>query len=249
VRQQPQKVLERIPGWQGANVERLAGGLMNVSYLVRKKDSAAVLKIDSPETRAPRSDRATEAQLQTIAFEAGLAGAVIYQDERCYLSEYLEGETWTDQELRLTYKLTELAVALRRLHALPPGHETFDPVSAAQRYARRLPGDSAEAERHMATVSETGRPERLAFCHNDLVAENIMSAPDIRFIDWEYACGNDPMFDLATLVAHHNLGRNETDTLMRVYCGGNWEEFREPLETQMHLYESLLWLWQAARDE
>ena len=242
----PETILAEIPGWEGAEFERLTGGLMNVSYLVRSGDSRAVLKIDSPESRAPRNPRDVEARLQSIASEAGLAGAVLYHDDRCYLSEYIEGATWTQRDLRMSRKLTELGSVLRRLHALPPAPQIFDPVSAAARYAEKATAASADVERHMATIREIGLPSRLAFCHNDLVAENIVGSPDIRFIDWEYACSNDPMFDVATLIAHHKLGNGETDTLMRAYCGGDWQEMRPVIETQVDLYESLLWLWQEA---
>ena len=39
-------------------------------------------------------------------------------------------------------------------------------------------------------------PRAPCCCHNDLVVGNIIAAPEIRFLDWEYACDNDPFFDL-----------------------------------------------------
>jgi thiamine kinase-like enzyme len=84
-------------------------------------------------------------------------------------------------------------------------------------------------------------------CHNDLVAANIIATPELRFLDWEYACDNDPLFDFATVVAHHNLSSARMDYLLNAYFNGDGQRWREHLARQTKLYEALLWLWEAAR--
>ena len=86
----------------------------------------------------------------------------------------------------------------------------------------------------------------LCCCHNDLVAENIISAPEIRFLDWEYACDNDPLFDLAIVVAHHDLSERQAGVLLDAYFDGDGARWREQLDVQMRLYGALNWLWAKA---
>ena len=56
-----------------------------------------------------------------------------------------------------------------------------------------------------------------------LVAGNIIATPAIRFLDWEYACDNDQFFDLATVVAHHDLSDDRADFLLNAYFDGNFK--------------------------
>ena len=91
-------------------------------------------------------------------------------------------------------------------------------------------------------------PADLCLCHNDLVAENIVDTGELMFLDWEYACDNDPLFDLATVVAQHELDEAQTDVLLSAYFDGAWRTGRPELERQVANYNALLWLWKAARE-
>jgi thiamine kinase-like enzyme len=92
-------------------------------------------------------------------------------------------------------------------------------------------------------------PSRLSCCHNDLVAENIIATPEIHFLDWEYACDNDPMFDLATIVAHHELSNKHADFLLDAYFDGDGADHRVRLDRYVSFYNALLWLWRKALAE
>ena len=99
----------------------------------------------------------------------------------------------------------------------------------------------------MRRVEQGPQPFNLCLCHNDLVVGNIINTPETRFLDWEYACDNDPFFDLATVVAHHHLTEAQRDTLLDAYFDGNGSRWREQLERQAEVYEALLYLWRASR--
>jgi thiamine kinase-like enzyme len=105
---------------------------------------------------------------------------------------------------------------------------------------------SGTAERHLAVVEAAPGPMNLCCCHNDLVAENIIAMPGIRFLDWEYACDNDPLFDLAVVVAHHELSERQVQVLLDAYFDGDGEPWRRQLGVQMRLYNALNWLWAGA---
>jgi thiamine kinase-like enzyme len=71
--------------------------------------------------------------------------------------------------------------------------------------------------------------------------------PEVRFLDWEYACDNDPFFDIATVVAHHDLPAGRAEFLLNAYFDGDGERWRSQLERQTEFYDALHWLWDAAQ--
>ena len=164
------------------------------------------------------------------------------------MTEYVDGIVWSSASLDENENLDQLAVALKELHALPRTGRTFDAIGAAHDYARQITGVDPDRVRDSVQIIEsTSIPTNLCCCHNDLVAANIIATPALRFLDWEYACDNDPLFDLATIVAHHRLPAERSDYLLNAYFDGNGQHWRNQLERQVALYDSLLWLWEKSR--
>lgn len=243
----PDAVLESIPGWRGASWSELRGGLTNRTLLVEKDGRRAVLKIDPLPRKAPYNSRQDEARIQERAAALGRANRVLHVKDTVLLSEWGDGEVWTRAHFGLDENLRRIATALREVHALPLTGRTFDAAAAAQLYAGSLDaGMSGAAERRLAAIVSAPGPMNLCCCHNDLVAENIIAAQDIRLLDWEYACDNDPLFDLAIVVAHHGLSGRQTGVLLDAYFGGDGARWRELFATQVRLYDALNWLWMAA---
>ncbi len=244
----PESVLERMGGWSGAAIDELSGGLTNRTFLVTAGSRRAVLKIDDAPRDRPFNHRDDEARIQTSAYDAGLAPRVIYSDAQCYLGEYVEGAVWQPDDLLASENLEKLGKTLRKLHALPLSGRTFNAPEAARVYLEKTDGRFAkEAEECMGIVDSMPSPMNLCLCHNDLVVGNIIDTGELKFLDWEYACDNDPFFDLATLVAHHKFKEQQIDTLLTAYFDGEWQKWRPQLERQIENYEALLWLWTAAR--
>ena len=94
---------------------------------------------------------------------------------------------------------------------------------------------------------ETRAPGNLSFCHNDLVPDNILDAGGIRFIDWEFACDNDPLFDLAAVVVHNELSTEQAALMLDAYFEGNGARWVDALAVQERLYDALVWLWRESR--
>jgi len=246
----PESVLSEIPGWEDASVAKLSGGLTNRNWLVEKAGRKAVLKIDEQPRDAPYNSRPVEATIQSIAARQGLANAVLYVGEQVLLTEYVEGVVWNPDCLERDDNIELVATTLRRLHALPLTGRSFDSTIAARRYVARIENPDSALVAHCTRVIETMRlPHNLCCCHNDLVAENIITAPDMKFLDWEYACDNDPFFDLATIVEHHELGEDTACRLLDAYFDGNGKRWRPKLREQQDLYLALYWLWLASRPD
>jgi thiamine kinase-like enzyme len=246
----PESVLCEIPGWDGASVTSLSGGLNNRTWLAEIDDRKAVLKIDEQPRSEPFNSRPTEASIQAIAANHGLANAVLYVDQQVLLTEYAEGEVWKPHHLERVDNIELVAKTLRRLHALPLTGRSFDSTAAARRYVASIDNRDTAFVASCTRVIETMRlPHKLCCCHNDLVAENIITVPGMMFLDWEYACDNDPLFDLATVVEHHDLCDEVALRLLDAYFDGDGQLWRSRLLEQRELYLALYWLWLAARPD
>ena len=237
-----------IPGWEQASWRQLDGGLTNQSWLVEVNEVRGVLKIDETVRGAPFNQRHDEARIQRAAAESGIANRVLYVSDRFYLTEFVDGRIWCSEDFEDDDNLRRLVRAIRELHALPSTGRLFDPVTAAERYLSNIVNaDPERTTRCIERIRSMPTPASVCCCHNDLVAENILSVDGLRFLDWEYAADNDPLFDLATIVAHHRLSERQTELLLETYFDGDGERWRAGLAEQARLYEALSWLWKHSR--
>jgi thiamine kinase-like enzyme len=240
--------LSQIPGWEDASYSELKGGLTNPCWLVELDDRKAVLKVDAVPRTEPYSTRVAEAQVQIRACGAGLANSVLFVSDTILMTEFVDGVIWSAGCLDEDENLDKLAAAMRKLHALPLTGRTFDAIGASRGYVQRIQHGNADKIRDcLAKIEAMPLPHNLCCCHNDMVAANIIFTPDVRFLDWEYACDNDPFFDLATIVAHHRLSPDRAGYLLDAYFNGDGARWQTQLNRQAEFYEALLWLWQASR--
>jgi thiamine kinase-like enzyme len=250
IERSPKEVLDGIPGWEGAAYGELAGGLTNRVWLVRKDGKRAVLKIDHKPRVVPLNTREDERRLQMVVAEHQMAARVLFDEECAYLTEYVDGHVWSREDLSDEQNLVDLAAALKRLHALPLTGRTFDANATVDWYFSRIKNQETETVRRFAdVVLSRGLPPNLCCCHNDLVAENIIRSTNVQFLDWEYACDNDPFFDLATVMTHHDLSAEQSSLFLNVYFDGDGERWRPQLQKQMYVYDALHWLWLAGRSQ
>jgi thiamine kinase len=243
--------IARIPGIEPAKARyrALGGGQSNHSWLIETEDRKLVLRLDGPRIAALGLDRHTELKILRQAAGQGLAPAVVYADPQAgiLVYEYLPGRCWTRTDLESDNNLEALAALFRRVHALPRSGVPFDAAGAAARYLELIRSDEALAstgQRCLDLVERIPLLGETACCHNDVVAANVIATPALRLLDWEYACDNDPLFDLASVIGYHDLDPRRQATLLRAYAGGL--ESRERLEQQLRLFDALQWLWLAA---
>ncbi len=247
--QTPDMVLKSLPDWADASFARITCGQTIGSWFVQAGDRKAVLKIDDAPRGAPFNTRYGESQIQSAAAKVGLANRVLFVTDTVLMSEYVEGDIWSLDCLEDNANIEQLAVALRKLHALPLTGRTFDASGAARDYARKIVDRDEQKISHCLQKVEAGpMPPNLCCCHNDLVVANILNTPETRFLDWEYACDNDPFFDLATIAAHHGLSEVQRSTLLDAYFDGDGARWRIQLQRQSDVYEALLYLWTESRD-
>ena len=122
-------------------------------------------------------------------------------------------------------------------------------LSAAryEEFLQRRHGLHTFASRCVDVISSVPAAGQLVCCHNDIVADNIISSQPLKLIDWEYASDNEPFFDLASIICFHNLDESKSHVLLDAYSGGANAELRERLIDQMRVFDAIQWLWLASR--
>jgi len=241
-------VLAQIAGWEDARYSELKGGLTNPCWLIEQGERKAVLKIDAALRDEPFASRLAEARVQNRAAERGIANGVLHASDTILMTEYIEGTVWSAGCLLVDENLDKLAAAMKTLHSMPLTGRTFDAIGAARGYAQRIhDADPGKIRECLDKIEAMPLPHNLCCCHNDMVAANIIYMPEVRFLDWEYACDNDPFFDIATVVAHHELAPDRAAYLLNAYFDGDGERWSDQLSRQTEFYDALYWLWEAAR--
>lgn len=243
-------VLARIPGWDTSNASwrEIRGGLTNRSWLVTAGEHRYVLRLDGAPAKALGLDRHTELAIHRNAAAAGLAPEVVHAepDAGVLVCEYAPGPVWEPGALAVSANAEVLGALLRAVHALPRSGVSFDAPAIARRYRAALSSESArriDADACVRAVDGAPPREALACCHNDIVASNIVGAGRPKLLDWEYACDNDPYYDLAALAGYHALGRGARDALLAAWTGRPAAEGRDRLEARLLEYTALERLW------
>ncbi len=255
----PEQAIALIPDWRHADVsvEAALEGLTNRSFRLSSGSDQFVLRLDAAHTSVLGPDRAAEQVALARAHAAGIGPEVMHSDpeQGILVTRYVPGRSLAQADLRDVSVLEAVAALLRLLHALPELGTGFDILAIAQGYAASLPDDPSMrkvAESLVSMVEALGNDGPKCFCHNDVIAANFIDAGakahSLVLIDWEYAGDNDAYFDLASLIAYHELDRRRSDILLGAYLGETAAVDRERLHAQVRIYNALHWLWLASRE-
>lgn len=246
--------LDMIPGWDPGitDIEELKGGLTNRVYHIRSSGRECVLRLAQDHSGIFDLDRACELAILETASDAGIAPAIMYSDEDAgiLMTEYLHGKVWQESDLESGENIESLAALLQRVHALPSCCSPLDLTGIAEKYQEYLKarhGLHAFASNCVRIIRDRPMHETITCCHNDIVAENVIDSGGLNLIDWEYACDNDPMFDLASAIGFHNLDEERQQMLLSAYAGGTAGELKERLAEQVRVFDAIQWLWLASR--
>lgn len=166
-----------------------------------------------------------------IAAEAGIAPRIHYLDEseRVVMMDFIADrplETFPGGSLALA---RATGAMLRKLQELPPSPAFMDYPDVVDRLWTHVcrtklfvPHLLDEASRRLAEIREALdlRSEGYVSSHNDFLPRNLLfDGERLWLIDWENACRNDPLVDVATALDNFAPAPELEEELLRAWLG------------------------------
>ena len=223
---EPEQIVERVWPGEAATIEPLGGGITNHNFRVDVGDETFVLRIGGEDTQLLGIDRESEHAASRVASELGLAPEVVafLEPEGYLVTRFVEGEVGR-------VDVPQVGAALRRLHGGPPIPSRFDSFRVVEAYRAiaeergvvvpPLFGWASEIARR---IEQHRRGAPVLPCHNDLLSANfIADGSRLWIVDWEYAGGGDPFFDLGNFAVNHELDADGERLLLESYGSGDGE--------------------------
>lgn len=221
-----------LPIWFGrVDPKPLAGGISNKNFLVEDRGRRAVVRIGD-DNLVHGVLRTAEVRASRAAHEAGLSPRVLYTEPGILVLDFIEGRTFTPEDVRNPSNLARIVDVVRRCHRDIPKylrgpaqmfwvfHVVRDYAHTlaehASRYQPDLPALLKQAERLEAAVG----PIDVVYGHNDLLAANFIDdGRRLWLLDWEYSGFNSPLFDLGGFVSNSELPSSMAEEALGLYFG------------------------------
>ena len=218
--------------WQGSvDPEPLAGGITNKNFKVYDGGHRYVVRVGD-DILVHGIVRATELAASRAAHLAGISPRVVHAEPGILVLDFIEGRTFTPEDIRDPANLERLVDMVRRCHRDIPQylrgpaamfwvfHVVRDYAhtlhEGGSRHTPLLPDLLARAKRLESAVG----PIDVVFGHNDLLAANFIDDGNrLWLVDWDYAGFNSPLFDLGGLASNSELSREQTEQVLSLYFG------------------------------
>jgi thiamine kinase-like enzyme len=209
----------------------LAGGITNKNFIVEDRGRRYVVRVGS-DIPVHGIVRANELAASKAAHLAGLSPRVVHAEPGILVLDFIEGRTFTPEDVRNPANLERLIDMVRRCHRDIPQylrgpaamfwvfHVVRDYAhtlrDGSSRYVSQLSDLLARAARLEAAVG----PIDVVFGHNDLLAANFIDdGRRLWLVDWDYAGFNSPLFDLGGLASNSELPPDQGELALSLYFG------------------------------
>lgn len=213
------------------DVSDLSGGLTNRNLKVTTESGIFVARLSSPESSLLAIDRVNEHANSMAAAQSGAAPEVIaYSPDVSVLAvRFIEGRTWTNDDVLAAHNAPRVAASCRKLHAGPRFVNDFNMLQLQPQYLNivherglRLPDGYLDYTTHVAalTAALAARPQSTVPCNNDLLAANFIETPEqVWLIDFEYSGNNDPFFEIGNIWSEAAGTPDQLERLVSAYVG------------------------------
>lgn len=214
-----------------SSIDALPGGITNRNYRVGTPQGDFVIRLSDPDSSLLAIDRGVEHRNSLAAAYAGVGAPVVdyLHGQGVLVVGFLEGRTWTEEDVRRPENLPRIAEACRRLHAGPAFASEFNMFDIQARYLDacrergfRLPHRYEDFLPAFDRVRQAMRvlPERLVPCNNDLLARNFIDDGErLWLIDYEYSGNNEASFEIANVWSESTLPLDLLEPLVTAYWG------------------------------
>jgi thiamine kinase-like enzyme len=209
----------------------LAGGITNQNFKVEDRGRRYVVRVGS-DIPVHGVVRANELAASRAAHLAGLSPGVVHAEPGIVVFDFIEGRTFTPDDIRDPANLPRLIDMVQRCHRDIPQYlrgpgAMFWVFHVVRDYGHTLrEGNSrhlsilddllARAARLEAAVG----PIEVVFGHNDLLAANFIDdGKQLWLVDWEYAGFNSPLFDLGGLASNSEFSPVQAEAALELYYG------------------------------
>lgn len=203
-------------------LERIYGGMMNISYIVSDKEGKKYV-VYLPNGKANKSvNRILEKEISDIVEDLGLTSRFVYFDTKrgIKIKEYIEGKSLDKAD---SFDYQKVADLLHLLHdSKKLASEDYHPFDRLAIYENRAISYQKESNDYRilkdflaSNISYLQNREKV-LSHNDFQKSNIIKGDDGKYyvIDFEFAANNDEMYDIACFA---NGTIEEGEELLRHY--------------------------------
>ncbi|MDH3967202.1 MAG: phosphotransferase [Rhodospirillales bacterium] len=223
-----------LPCWSGQVApEPLSGGITNVNFVVADQGQRFFVRIGE-DIPVHGILRVNELAATRAAEAAGISPEVVYAEPGAIVIRFVEGRTYTPDDVRDPANLERIVALIRRCHHEMPRHLRgpvlmFWVFHVIRDYAgtlrdgksRSLPLLPKLLERAETLEAAVG-PIEVVFGHNDLLAANFIDdGHRLWLVDWDYAGFNSPLFDLANVASNNEFPPALVSRLLETYYGAH----------------------------
>jgi thiamine kinase-like enzyme len=220
----------RLPIWsRRVDPIPLTGGITNHNFVVEDRGQRYVVRVGT-DIPVHGVVRANELAASRAAHAAGISPRVVHAEPGVMVIDYIEGRTFTPEDVREPANLPRLVDLVRRCHRDVPQHlrgpaAMFWVFHVVRDYAHTLrEGGSVHVPRLDGLLAEAALLEKavgpidVVFGHNDLLAANIMDdGKRLWLLDFDYAGYNSPLFDLGGLASNSELPPDQANAILELY--------------------------------
>ena len=207
----------------------LGGGITNTNFIVEDQGERFVVRIgdDIPIHGVMRFNEIAAAR---AAHAAGISPEIVYYADGVFIMRFIEGQTFTEQEVREQQNLERIIPLIQACHNEIPKHFqgpalVFWPFHVCRNYiltAREGNSRMIDVLPRFVDINEELEKAvgeiRLVFGHNDLLAANFIDDSErLWLLDWDYAGYNAALFDLANLSSNNELSPEQEDWILETY--------------------------------
>lgn len=252
--------LLRIADWQGKTLtyRRVDAGYTNHNFLVHVADEDRIYfaKVVGENTDVFINRRVAH-EAAVLAARCGVGPRIVHHDEETdfEVHEFLDGfRNFTLADMRDPDTAMRVMQAYAKIHAGAPLSATKTGFEQILEHAAQVAEARADTPPDLGMLLDGMHRTRNAIeaagmrivpCFNDCYVTNYMLNPhgEVRIIDWEYAAGNDPFWDLASYFFESFAPPDARRRLLRHYdagCGAR-EEARVTLYIPLVCLKWGLW--------